>query len=121
LSPTFNAYSRKARTGSRNGLSATRIAQHAICSRIFCCERNIDEETAVNLNMDRDRELLKERVLDATSLDDIRAARQQLREWIAAHPEEREWMRDGFEQLAQMEEIAIAHELPFVPTATVSQ
>jgi hypothetical protein len=31
-----------------------------------------------------------------------------LRAWIAQYPEEREWMRDGFEQLAQMEEAAEA-------------
>jgi len=54
------------------------------------------------------RQLLTEQVLDATSLTEVRAARDALRAWIATHPEEREWMRDGFEQLAQMEEIAQA-------------
>ena len=54
------------------------------------------------------RQLLTEQVLDATSLDEVRAAREALRAWIATYPEEREWMRDGFEQLAQMEEIAEA-------------
>jgi len=54
------------------------------------------------------RQLLTEQVLNATSLDEVRAAREALRVWIATYPEEREWMRDGFEQLAQMEEIAEA-------------
>ena len=54
------------------------------------------------------RQLLTEQVLDATSLDEVRAARETLRAWIATYLEEREWMRDGFEQLAQMEEIAEA-------------
>ena len=52
------------------------------------------------------RQLLTEQVLDATTLQEVRAAREALRAWITAYPEEREWMRDGFEQLAQMEEIA---------------
>lgn len=62
------------------------------------------------MNQSRDiaRQLLTEQVLDATSLVEIRAAREALRTWIAKYPEEREWMRDGFEQLAQMEEIAEA-------------
>ena len=59
-------------------------------------------------DLDRERQVLTEQVLDATTLDEVEAARRNLREWIAAHPEEREWMRDGFEQLAQIEEIARA-------------
>lgn len=61
-------------------------------------------------NSDRERELLKELVLDATSFDEISTARQRLRDWVSAHPAEREWMRDGFEQLAQMEDIALAQD-----------
>jgi hypothetical protein len=57
-------------------------------------------------NRDIARQLLTEQVLDATSLTEVGAAREALRAWIATYPEEREWMRDGFEQLAQMEEIA---------------
>lgn len=56
------------------------------------------------------RQILTEQVLDATTLDEVRAAREALRAWIMKYPEEREWMRDGFEQLAQMEEIAEAQE-----------
>jgi hypothetical protein len=54
------------------------------------------------------RQILTEQVLDATSIDEILAARTALRAWIEAHPEERELLRDAFEQLAQMEEIAEA-------------
>jgi hypothetical protein len=57
---------------------------------------------------DRARQLLTEQVLDATTREEVRAAREALSAWIAQYPEEREWMRDGFEQLAQMEEVAEA-------------
>jgi hypothetical protein len=57
-------------------------------------------------DLDRARQVLTEQVLDATTLAEVEAARQKLREWIEVHPEEREWMRDGFEQLAQIEESA---------------
>ena len=67
-------------------------------------------------DLDRDRQVLTEHILDATTLDEVEAARRNLREWIAAHPEEREWMRDGFEQLAQMEEIARAQMAERAPT-----
>jgi len=54
------------------------------------------------------RQILTEQVLDATSIDEIHVARKALRAWIEAHPDEREMLRDAFEQLAQMEEIAEA-------------
>ena len=60
----------------------------------------------MNANLDQKRQVLTELVLDATTFEEVQSARQRLRDWIAAHPEEREWMRDGFEQLAQMEECA---------------
>ena len=56
----------------------------------------------------RVRQLLTEQVLDATTHEEVRKAREALRAWIVQYPEEREWMRDGFEQLAQMEEVAEA-------------
>ena len=52
------------------------------------------------------RQLLTEQVLHATTLEEIHQARHALRTWVQKYPEEREWMRDGFEQLAQMEDIA---------------
>ena len=65
---------------------------------------------------------------DARSLELPDGERLAIVTWIAAHPEEREWMRDGFEQLAQMEEIARAQEAMFQnlaqnppPLALVSQ
>lgn len=51
------------------------------------------------------REALTWQVLGARKLEDVLAAKQALREWIAAHPED-EGMRDGFEQLSHMEDIA---------------
>lgn len=51
------------------------------------------------------REALTSKVLGARTLPDIEEAQRLLREWIAAHPEE-EGMRDGFEQLSHMEDIA---------------
>lgn len=63
------------------------------------------------------RQLLTEQVLDATTLEEIQKAREALRDWIQNYPEEREWMRDGFEQLAQMEEIAHLSEAEPMPTA----
>ena len=76
-------------------------------------KRNINaprEETVMTGDLDRTRQVLTEQVLDSTTLEEVRGARRKLREWVAAHPEEREWMRDGFEQLAQMEEIAQAQD-----------
>ena len=54
---------------------------------------------------DQARETLINQVLDATSLPQVKAAQHALREWIRTHPEEQE-MRDGFEQLSLMEDIA---------------
>jgi hypothetical protein len=48
-------------------------------------------------------------VLSARTLEEIASARQALRDWLTAHPEEK-GMRAGFEQLAQMEEIALMEE-----------
>ncbi len=55
------------------------------------------------------RELLTEQVLDATTLAEIHAARQALREWIKAHPED-EGMGDAFEQLSLLQDIAEEQE-----------
>jgi hypothetical protein len=60
----------------------------------------------MNTDIDRAREILTEQVLDASTLEEVLTAQQALREWIKVHPEETEWMHDGFEQLAQMQEIA---------------
>ena len=59
------------------------------------------------LKLDRDtaRELVTRKVLSARSLPDVREAQQVLRDWIKAHPED-EGMRDGFEQLSLMQDIA---------------
>jgi hypothetical protein len=59
--------------------------------------------------MDRntpERQALVEQVLDATTLIEIRLAADALHTWIAEHPEDSESLADGFEQLANMEEIA---------------
>jgi hypothetical protein len=56
-------------------------------------------------NLDRAREALREQVLDATTLKEVLAAQQALREWIKAHPED-VGMSDAFEQLSLMQEIA---------------
>ena len=57
------------------------------------------------LSKDEVRRLLNHQVLSARTLPEIEDARQSLREWMQRHPEER-GMRAGFEQLAQMQEIA---------------
>jgi hypothetical protein len=54
------------------------------------------------------RRELSWRILTARTLPEIRSARNALREWLANHPDE-QGMRDGFEQLAQMEEILTEH------------
>lgn len=51
------------------------------------------------------RDSLTQQTLGARTLPDIAAAQQASRDWIAAHPED-EGMRDGFEQLSHMEDIA---------------
>jgi len=63
---------------------------------------------------------LTRQVLSAKTLPEIEAAKQALRNWITTYPEEREWMRDGFAQLAQMQEIAEIEEAePTSPTECV--
>jgi len=51
------------------------------------------------------RELVTEKVLRARSLPDVQEAQQTLRDWIKAHPED-EGMRDGFEQLSLLQDVA---------------
>src|SRR4051794_5934032 len=51
------------------------------------------------------RTQLTQQVLGAKTVAEIGAARQALRDWLTAHPDE-QGMRWGFEQLAQMQEIA---------------
>ena len=60
----------------------------------------------MNQLQSRDRRALVEQVLSATTLDEIDTAREALRSWISTHPHDRESLRDGFEQLANMEEAA---------------
>jgi hypothetical protein len=48
-----------------------------------------------------------EQVLDATTLSEIEAARQALRDWIRAHPEDED-LSDSFEQLSLLEGAARA-------------
>ncbi|MBV9849674.1 MAG: hypothetical protein JO250_08295 [Armatimonadetes bacterium] len=55
------------------------------------------------------RDRLSDQVLDATTLPEIHAAQQALRAWIKEHPED-EGMRDGFEQLSLMQDIAEQEE-----------
>ena len=59
---------------------------------------------------DAARECLTWQVLGAKTLPKVLAAQQALREWIKTYPEEREWMRDGFEQLSLMQDIAEEQE-----------
>jgi len=56
-------------------------------------------------DIDTARELVTKKVLSARSLPDVREAQQVLRDWIKDHPED-EGMRDGFEQLSLMQDIA---------------
>ncbi len=55
---------------------------------------------------DHARQWLARQVLSAKTLPEVAAAETALREWIGCHPEEREWMRDAFEQLSMMRDIA---------------
>ena len=50
------------------------------------------------------RERVTRQVLSARTLSEIEAAKQVLREWMKAHPEE-QGMRAGFEQLYKIQEI----------------
>ncbi len=56
------------------------------------------------------REAVTKRVLSARCLPDILEAQQVLRAWIKAHPED-EGMRDGFEQLSLMQDVAEEEQL----------
>jgi hypothetical protein len=58
-----------------------------------------------DMEIDAARQTLIRRVLGARTRTEITSARLALREWMKVHPDE-QGMRDGFEQLAQMEEIA---------------
>ena len=60
-------------------------------------EAEVDVEAA--------REAVTKIVLSARALPDVLKAQQVLRDWIKAHPED-EGMRDGFEQLSLMQDIA---------------
>lgn len=55
-------------------------------------------------DVDEARERVSEQVLRADTLPEIEAAKQVLREWMKAHPEE-QGMRAGFEQLYTIQEI----------------
>ena len=56
------------------------------------------------------RECLSWQVLSAKTLAEVATAQDALRAWIEQYPEEREWMRDGFEQLSMMSDIAEEEE-----------
>ena len=51
------------------------------------------------------RERLNRRVLSARGLPDVLAAKEALRQWMRDHPDD-QGMREGFEQLFLMQEIA---------------
>lgn len=55
-------------------------------------------------DVDEARERVSDQVLRANTLPEIEAAKQILREWMKAHPEE-QGMRAGFEQLYTIQEI----------------
>jgi len=58
----------------------------------------------VKSDIDEARESATKLVLSARTLPEIEAAKQVLREWMKAHPEE-QGMRAGFEQLYTIQEI----------------
>jgi len=58
----------------------------------------------LNTDLNDARERVSEQVLTANTLPEIEAAKQVLREWMKAHPEE-QGMRAGFEQLYTLQEI----------------
>lgn len=62
----------------------------------------------MNIGLDNElneaRERVSDQVLRANTLPEIEAAKQVLREWMKAHPEE-QGMRAGFEQLYTIQEI----------------
>lgn len=64
--------------------------------------KDLDLIAFTALNEARDRVTLQ--VLSANSLPEIEVAKQVLRDWLKAHPDE-QGMRDGFEQLCTIQEI----------------
>lgn len=60
------------------------------------------------------RERVSEQVLTANTLPEIEAAKQALREWMKAHPEE-QGRRAGFEQLYTIQEIIEEEEAELAP------
>lgn len=74
------------------------------------------EPFEIILARDLDRERLTYQVLDATTLEEIVAARLSLRAWIKVHPEE-EGMSDAFEQLSLLEDIALEEAKPVAERA----
>lgn len=67
----------------------------------------MSHESEIDVEIARTR--LTAKVLSATTLPDVLAATQALRDWIKAHPEDA-GMADAFEQLANMQEIAEMEE-----------
>lgn len=59
----------------------------------------------VYVGKEASRENVTRQVLSARKLPDVYEAQQMLREWVRAHPED-EGMRDGFEQLSLMQDVA---------------
>ena len=66
-------------------------------------------------DVDEARERVSEQVLRADTLPEIEAAKQVLREWMKAHPEE-QGMRAGFEQLYTIQEIIENEEAERAPS-----
>lgn len=69
------------------------------------------QATAFDVNEARER--VTKIVLSARTLPEIEAAKQVLREWMKAHPEE-QGMRAGFEQLYTIQEIIEEEEAELV-------
>lgn len=67
--------------------------------------------TETHLAHDLERDRLTNQVLDATTLQEIGAARRLLQNWIKLHPDE-EGMSDAFEQLSLLEDIALEEAKP---------
>ncbi len=70
----------------------------------------------MNMKTNQGRERVIAQVLDATTLSEISTAHQVLRDWMTTHPEE-QGMRDGFEQLSLMQDVAEAEEAERALTA----
>jgi hypothetical protein len=70
----------------------------------------IENRSVSAAERDAAREQLTRQVLHAKTLPEVQAAQKALRDWIQAYPEERDWMRDGFEQLSLMQDIAEEEE-----------